>query len=274
MMYQIKEINLRIEADDITLGEGVRFGFNVDINVKGSIVIGDYSFIGSNSQIRGNNVFLGKHFYSSGNLRIGGGGRLHPRANFSCGERCIILSSFINVCEPVVIGDDFNMSEESTILTHGYSLSVLEGYPASFSPVTIGNSVEIGYRSLVLMGVSISDRCVIGAQSIVTRDLHESGIYVGAPVRYIRPLVPIDPEFRESVMRTMLDSYAEIAEYHHVNSLVVLDYPWIVMGKFKLNVEDFTYEGEETEDTDDLRDYIRKWGIRIYTERPFSSKMK
>lgn len=274
MLYQDEEKQIRIEARDIIIGSGVRFGANVDINIKGTFEVGDYSTIGRNSSIQGNNIKLGKHFYNSSSLRIGGGGRLHPRANFTCGDRCVVLNSFINVCEPVVIGDDFNLSEDSTILTHGYSLSVLEGYPASFLPVIIGNGVEIGYRSLVLMGVTITDKCVIGAQSIVTKSLNKSGIYVGAPARYIKPITPIDCVNREKTVREMLASYDEIAIYHGVESLTFLNYPWIEMNDFRLNVEDFTYEGKEDEDTDDLRDYIRKWGIRIYTERPFASKLK
>jgi len=273
MKYNDEVNNILIEAKNINIGSNVLFGKNVFIKVLGEFQIDDYSKIGNNSVIMGNNIKIGKWFYNSDKLRIGGGGRFNPEANFSCGDRAVILNSFINVCEPVIIGDDFNMSEESTILTHGYSLSVLEGYPASFEAVKIGNSVEIGYRSLVLMGIEIVDKCVIGAQSTVTKSLTKSGIYVGSPARYIKPLVPLNYEQRIEKINQILDEYKKIALFHNVNSNIIFDYPLIIIGEFKLNVENNTYEGKENEDTDDLRDYLRKWGIRIYTTRPFKSKL-
>jgi len=273
MKYNDEVNNILIEAKNINIGSNVVFGKNVFIKVLGEFQIDDYSKIGNNSVIMGNNIKIGKWFYNSDKLRIGGGGRFNSEANFSCGDRAVILNSFINVCEPVIIGDDFNMSEESTILTHGYSLSVLEGYPASFEAVKIGNSVEIGYRSLVLMGVEIVDKCVIGAQSTVTKSLTKSGIYVGSPTRYIKPLVPLNYEQRIEKINQILDEYKKIALFHRVNSKIIFDYPLIIIGEFKLNVENNTYEGKENEDTDDLRDYLRKWGIRIYTTRPFKSKL-
>jgi hypothetical protein len=44
------------------------------------------------------------------------------------------------------------------------------------------------------------------------------------------------------------------------------------MNNFKFNSLTFEYWGDEDVETDDLRDYVRKWGIRIYTERGFTSK--
>jgi hypothetical protein len=44
------------------------------------------------------------------------------------------------------------------------------------------------------------------------------------------------------------------------------------MGGLHMNVETFDYVGHENEDTDDFRDFLRKFGIRIYTHRPFKSK--
>lgn len=53
-------------------------------------------------------------------------------------------------------------------------------------PVTIGNNVWIGEMVAVLPGVSIGDGCVIGAGSIVTRDIPPASIAVGAPARVIK----------------------------------------------------------------------------------------
>ena len=63
----------------------------------------------------------------------------------------------------------------------------------------------------------------------------------------------------------------DVAEYHGLNPDVHLDFPLVHVDDFSIDLLTFDYQGTETETTDDFRDYIRKWGIRIYTERPFKS---
>ena len=205
---------------------------------------------------------------------MGGGGRQNPNANLTIGDRCTIHNNFINVCEPVVIGNDVGLSPETSILTHGYWLSVLEGFPASFSGVRIGNGAIIGYRSLLMMGVSVADECVVGAQSVVSKSLVERGIYAGSPARFIKPITPLGPEERLKKAEEILAAYEPIASYHGVDldGRLKLEYPLLHFKDFTVNLETFACEGLEDEDTDDLRDYLRKWGIRVYTRRGFVAK--
>lgn len=271
--YEDIKNNIRIIAEEIKIGEKVHLGKNIDVNIKGSFIIGDFSRLGDDTQIRGNNIKFGKHLFNSSGLRIGGGGRQHPNANFEIGDRCTIHNNFINVCEPVIIGNDVGLSPETSILTHGYWLSVLEGFPASFCGVTIGNGVIVGYRSLIMMGVSIADYSVIGANSTVTKSIIEKGIYAGSPAKFIKKIVPLSEEekFRKT-NEIIYEYYLPIAKYHGLNPNIIINYPIIELNNFRFNVETFEYWGKEDEETDDLRDYIRKWGIRIYTERQFISK--
>jgi maltose O-acetyltransferase len=55
-------------------------------------------------------------------------------------------------------------------------------------PVTIGNDVWIGGGAIICPGVTISDRTVIGAGSIVTRDIPSDVFAAGNPCRVIRNL--------------------------------------------------------------------------------------
>lgn len=271
--YEDLKNNIRIIAKEIKIGKKVQFGRNIDVNIKGSFEIGDFSRLGNDAQIRGNHIKFGNHLFNSSGLRIGGGGRQHPNANFELGDRCTIHNNFINVCEPVKIGNDVGLSPETSILTHGYWLSVLEGFPASFSGVIIGNGVIVGYRSLIMMGVSIADYSVIGANSTITKSITEKGIYAGSPARFVKNIVPLSEEDKIKKTKEIInDYYLPIAKYHGLNPLIKIDYPFIDLNNFRFNVETFEYWGTEDEETDDLRDYIRKWGIRIYTERPFISK--
>lgn len=266
--------NVEIKASKIRIGEGVTFGRNVRVAVKGVFELGDFSRIGNDSEILGNDIRMGAHLFHSSGLRIGGGGRQNPAANLTIGDRCTIHNNFINVCEPVVIGNDVGLSPETSILTHGYWLSVLEGFPASFSGVSIGNGAIIGYRSLIMMGVSIANECVVGAQSVVSKSLAERGIYAGSPAKFIKAIVPLDADDRLRKAQEIVDGYAVIASYHgvEIEGRLRLEYPMLRFRDFALNMETFEYDGVEDEDTDDLRDYLRKFGIRIYTRRGFTSK--
>jgi acetyltransferase-like isoleucine patch superfamily enzyme len=274
MKYENPGKNIKISAANIAIGEEVEFGNDIHVQVKGEFRIGSCSRLGSRTEIFGHNIIFGEHLFNSSGLRIGGGGRQHPQADFRIGDRCTVHNNFINVCEPVEIGNDVGLSPESAIITHGYWLSVLEGFPASFAGVRIGNGVIVGYRSLILMGVEIADYCVIGANSVVTKSLVKKGIYAGAPARFLKDITPLSPEMRVIRLKEIIDKYRQIAEYHGIEPLLKIEYPLVFCNDFKLNVEDLSYEGTEDAETDDLRDYIRKWGIRIYTKRPFKSKFE
>jgi acetyltransferase-like isoleucine patch superfamily enzyme len=271
--YEDLNKNIKIIANEIQIGSNVMFGKNIDVAIKGNFEIGDYSRLGDDTQIRGNNVKFGQHLFNSSGLRIGGGGRQHPNANFELGDRCTIHNNFINVCEPVILGNDVGLSPETSILTHGYWLSALEGYPASFSGVKIGNGVIVGYRSLLMMGVSIANYSVIGANSVVTKSIKEKGIYAGNPAKFIKEIIPLSYEEKVKKTQEIIEVYyMPIAKYHGLDPKIIIDYPFIELNSFRFNVETFEFWGTEDEETDDLRDYIRKWGIRIYTKRPFNSK--
>ena len=239
------------------------------IDVRGVFEIGDFAHMGFNYSIKGNNVRIGDHFYHSNGLRVGGGGHNGPNANLTVGDRCTFHNNFINVCEPVVIGNDVGLSEEVSILTHGYWQSVLEGYPAKFDGVTIGNNVIVGYRSTILPGVEIADDIVVGACSVVTRSLRTRGIYAGNPARYIGPIREPEDSLKSLKALQICRSYKERAAYDGLNPTVEFNYPEVRVDDFTVNLLTFGYKGHETKVTDHFRDYMRKWGIRIYTERPF-----
>lgn len=55
-------------------------------------------------------------------------------------------------------------------------------------PVNIGSDVWIGGRAIVLPGVSIGDGCIIGAGTVVTKDVPPYSLLAGNPGRVIRKL--------------------------------------------------------------------------------------
>ncbi len=60
------------------------------------------------------------------------------------------------------------------------------GHPVSKGDVVIGNDVWIGAEAMILSGVTIGDGAVIGARSVVTKDVPPYAIVGGNPARVIR----------------------------------------------------------------------------------------
>ncbi|MGM9713535.1 MAG: DapH/DapD/GlmU-related protein [Prevotella sp.] len=56
------------------------------------------------------------------------------------------------------------------------------------APITIGDDAWIGARCLILKGVTIGERSIIGAGSVVTHDVPPDSIAAGNPARVIRRL--------------------------------------------------------------------------------------
>ncbi|MCX6671994.1 MAG: acyltransferase [Euryarchaeota archaeon] len=267
--YKDETKNISIKAAEITIGKNVSFGKNIDVNIRGKFSLGDRSRLGDDIVIRGNTISFGKDLYHSKGLKIGGGGIYHPNANLAIGDRCTIHNNFINVCEPVIIGNDVGLSPEASILTHGYWLSVLEGFPAKFAGVQIHDGAIIGYRSLIMMGVTIGKNAVVGAGSIVTSDLKENSIYAGNPARFIREIKPLEKKDRILKLDQVIAEYRKIAAYHGIHPTIKVKYPIVTVNGCEFNVETLTFIGKEDRETDDFRDCVRKWGFRFYSDRPF-----
>jgi maltose O-acetyltransferase len=78
------------------------------------------------------------------------------------------------------------MGEFVLIYTQDHKISGwgYDGY--SIGDVVIGNNVWIGGRVTILKGVTIGDNAVIGAASVVTKDVPKNAIVAGNPARVIK----------------------------------------------------------------------------------------
>jgi acetyltransferase-like isoleucine patch superfamily enzyme len=75
---------------------------------------------------------------------------------------------------------------------------VLPGSRRSYrSPIRIGNRVFIGFNVTILPGVSITDNCVIGAGSVVSKSIHVPGVYAGNPAKFVREIDSYVDEYRQ-----------------------------------------------------------------------------
>jgi acetyltransferase-like isoleucine patch superfamily enzyme len=201
-----------LRSAKITLGENSRLGDNNDIQADSLFSMGKTSQIGSQANIRGRLISFGDEVFITNGLRVGGGGRNEPEALFTVGHRCTMHNSFINVAKPVTVGNDVGFSPDTILITHGYWQSVLEGYSATFAPITIHDWVILGMRVTVLPGVEIGERTTVGAGAVVTRSLPARSVAVGVPARVIKTDYPPQPSDREqdAIMVDLLHAYAQL----------------------------------------------------------------
>lgn len=105
------------------------------------------------------------------------------------GDDCRILSHLFG-SEPwlVSIGNRVTISSGVRILTHdgvGWLFRSENGRRFRYARVKIGNDVFVGIGSILMPGVHIGDKCVIGAGSIVTKSVPSGTVVAGNPARFI-----------------------------------------------------------------------------------------
>ena len=125
---------------------------------------------------------------------------LHP---FHCehgiyiemGDHCIVNTDCcILDCAPVKIGNKclFGPGTRISTVTHPMHSQDRHKHLLYAKPVTIGDNVWFGAGVVVNPGVSIGKDSIIGAGSVVTKDIPEGVIAYGAPCRVVRPITDAD----------------------------------------------------------------------------------
>ncbi len=102
---------------------------------------------------------------------------IHPGATI--GRRCFIdHGDGVVIGETAVVGDDVLMYHQVTL--GGTTLSKGKRHP------TIGNGVMIGMGAAILGPISVGDRCRIGSNAVVNKDIPSDCTVVGIPGRIVK----------------------------------------------------------------------------------------
>ena len=90
---------------------------------------------------------------------------------------------------PIQIGSDVSIGPEASILTLGHDPQSPD-FADKGGKVVIGDRAWIAYRAIILPGITIGEGAVVGAGSVVTKDVEPYTIVAGNPARLIgkRPL--------------------------------------------------------------------------------------
>ncbi len=133
-------------------GEGVIFHHNVLFSKGSNISVGDHSLI---------NRYV----------------MLDDRAG-------ITIGSFVMVAAGVTI-------ETHTHPFDDFSVPIAFGGRSGL-PVTVGDNSVLGYNAVLMAGVNIGYRCIIGANSVVTKDIPDYTVAGGVPAKPIKQYLPPD----------------------------------------------------------------------------------
>tara|TARA_B100001996_G_scaffold310941_1_gene252794 strand:- start:4550 stop:5008 length:459 start_codon:yes stop_codon:yes gene_type:complete len=116
----------------------------------------------------GDNVFVGPFVEIQRRVSIGSGTRIQSHAF---------------ICELVTIGEDCFISHGAMFINDPFKIGgPARGDQTQWKETHVGNRVSIGTNATI-MPVRICDDVVIGAGSVVTKDITEPGTYAGNPAR-------------------------------------------------------------------------------------------
>jgi len=131
--------------------------------------------------------------HSGAGVEIEPGFRIAGDHDLWLGDGCFINHDvYIDCVAEVRFGANSGMAQGARIITSHHDIrnpddERLES-PTEPRAVTIGSQVWIGAGSTVLPGVTIANRCVIAANSLIGKDTEPGGVYLGVPARRIREI--------------------------------------------------------------------------------------
>ena len=161
-IYQQASINNPSACDaNITIGNNTHIVGNLTVWANaGKIVIGDSSFIGENSRV-----------YSAKYIRIG------DRVQIAHG--CNIFDNNVHSLDPVKRQKEY---------INNISVGLVKLFRLEEKEVIIEDDAWLGACVMVLKGVKIGKGAIVGAGSVVTKDIPDYSIAVGNPARVIRSI--------------------------------------------------------------------------------------
>lgn len=191
----------RMMGANIAQGARIRFGTWLS---AGQVNLGEGSNIGPFSVIRANSFTLGRDssvkplsLVSAGRIDLGDHVHISPltiikaevnqRSSMEMGDHSRTFPFvWIEPGEGVKIGKHVGIGGHTLIFTHGAWSDYLQGGPMSYGPVVIEDHVWLPWRVFILPGVTIGERAVIAAGSVVGKSIPARALAAGMPAQVVR----------------------------------------------------------------------------------------
>lgn len=119
--------------------------------------------------------------FGRGAVRIGQGSEI--------GERCrISIANSLNMGEKVLLSPNVYITDCDHEYRNLEAPVIDQGIVQKGQTVSIGDGSYIGINAVIVGNVKIGKHCVIGANSVVTKDVPDYCVAVGSPARVIKKL--------------------------------------------------------------------------------------
>jgi acetyltransferase-like isoleucine patch superfamily enzyme len=273
--------NSKIRAGEIFIGKNATIDENFNVLCSEKFSIGKNSNVGKNITVQCRTFEAGDFLQFYEGALVGKGGKFGVNARVKVGSGCFIGKyTLINPSENVEIGDDVGLGDEVQVWTHGGYLSTLDGFPVTFAPVRIGNHVWLPARSIVLPGVSIGDNVVIGINSLVNKDIPSGCLAAGIPCKVIKENIfpkKLVGEKRARFIDEVIARYLPLMKDKGIDAKIKYDLEddQIIFkrttGETMFNLRKMEIIGICDDEVEDFRDFLRRNGIKFFTENRFRS---
>ena len=159
--------HLSVVSPKFIYGKGLKFGY---FNVIGKVRVGNYceicNFVLLKDDTRmGNSCFVDSYVLSSGSCQIG--------SRVTMRYRTVIARN-------VIVHEDvfFTAGVKTIFLDHTRT--------ATPKPLIIERGCFLGDNAIIMGGITIKERCIIGAGSFVNKDTEAFTVYAGTPAKKLR----------------------------------------------------------------------------------------
>lgn len=167
-------------------------GVSIQLDINSKINLRSKCYIGVR-QVRSSKLETRLLVEEDGVIEVNGGFNMYAGSYVRIvkGGKLVLDGGFINEGVEITCASNITIGEGATI-GRGVIVRDYDGHNIDLpgfeiaKPIVIGRNVWIGQRAMILKGVSIGDGAIIGAGSVVTKDVPSGSIVAGNPARIIK----------------------------------------------------------------------------------------
>jgi len=148
---------------NVKIGDNVFFSLGVAITAD-ELIIGNNTHVGYQALMTGKKISIGK--------------------NCNINNRVFIEAYYA----PVIIEDNVTIAGSVMISSHDGSFMNVLGKEMIAKQIILKKRCFIGNNAVILPGITINEKSIVGAGAVVTKDVEERTIVVGVPARVIRKI--------------------------------------------------------------------------------------
>lgn len=148
------------------------------------------------------------------------------KGSIEIGDYCLLSPGVkIQSADAITIGGDCMIGSDTIISDCDWHHTYNRVRPFRCSePVQIGNNVWIGARAIILKGVSIGENSIVGAGSVVTRNIPANTVFAGNPAKQIKVMNPARKMIKRSDVLSDLPENEQLLMQWSCSNNSSLDY--------------------------------------------------